>query len=196
LEQHADAGDEAVEKKVEALEETLRGFIAEEVAKYLPLAGGMMEGAVKFSSNPMKDLYVDSSGSVVLGGVEDGSYLKLRGLEDTGNPGGWMLVASDGSSSHHTICYPDGRLTSAGAHVLKAKSGSGIGQFTSVKGTANGFPIPSGGTWACYYGGELYSGQSRQGGAAIVAGGTNWKPGTWESINSSYPPVALTIRIM
>ena len=38
----------AHEDDVASLDSTLRAFIAEEVAKYLPLAGGVMTGGVEF----------------------------------------------------------------------------------------------------------------------------------------------------
>lgn len=89
------------QESVSALDSSLRALIAEEVAKYLPLAGGTMQGRINFANNTAHFVYVDADGDLLLGG--DGSFFRLRGLNSPTNPGGFQLRATDGSKNRYLI---------------------------------------------------------------------------------------------
>jgi hypothetical protein len=129
---------------------------------YLPLdgSGQMAEGAsLKFARRPTQDIWVGTDGGLMLGSGSDGGYIKLRCKDDSTNPGGWMAVATNGTTTAHLIAYPDARLTFGGKNIVRTVNGTAadtagnvtlnmsdaIGSAVASNGTS--LTLPSGGTW-------------------------------------------------
>lgn len=62
---------------------------------------------------------------------------------------------------------------SGGSYAPIPNGSGGVGWMIGRMATANGFDVlPAGGTWACYFSGNIYTGMAKTGGFGFFAGGT------------------------
>lgn len=107
-------------------------WVKKKADKYLPLAGGTMQGKLKF----LDDGAVWSDGTDLLVGDTSGALLRLRNLENPELPGVFQIRASDGADKNvYLIGTPDGTLTWGGNNVITSAGGTLTG---TVKTTQNG----------------------------------------------------------
>lgn len=86
--------------------------------KFLPLAGGTMEGTIKFSKNEEQKVYVDDNGDLLIGG-NYGGLLRIRGANSEDNPRGFQIRAGEADGVNvYLIGKPDGTLTWGGSQAL------------------------------------------------------------------------------
>lgn len=86
--------------------------------KFLPLAGGTMEGTIKFSKNEEQKVYVDDNGDLLIGG-NYGGLLRIRGANSEDNPRGFQIRAGEADGVNvYLIGAPDGTLTWGGSQAL------------------------------------------------------------------------------
>lgn len=87
--------------------------------KFLPLAGGTMEGTIKFSKNEEQKVYVDDNGDLLIGG-NYGGLLRIRGANSEDNPRGFQIRAGEADGVNmYLIGKPDGTLTWDGKELLR-----------------------------------------------------------------------------
>ena len=117
---------------VQSLETTLRTLIAEEVAKYLPLAGGTMGGGILFDPAEQSGINVIRSASHATGYLQfcggmayaSGASLALYGLEHSTNPGAFLLNAHGDGVRSLLVGRPNGQFTWAGQNIARTVNGS------------------------------------------------------------------------
>lgn len=95
-------------------------------AKFLPLAGGTMSGAITRSGTQLAKRNVDNSYLELDGGTTylNGAYLRLDGKDSSGTPGQFRLATGDGSANKQLIGKPDGSLMWDGVYVATTKAKS------------------------------------------------------------------------
>lgn len=95
-------------------------------AKFLPLAGGTMSGAITRSGTQLAKRNVDNSYLELDGGTTylNGAYLRLDGKDSSGTPGQFRLATGDGSANKQLIGKPDGTLNWNGEPVTTTKAKS------------------------------------------------------------------------
>lgn len=147
---------EGIQQAVDQEKLDIRALIAEELAKYLPLAGGTMTGNLKFANNKEIQKASDDSFLAIYGGTgyRKGSRLVLGGIGNETFKGTFNLVADTGdhevslvgNANDNTLKWRGGSvLTSAGGEMsgaivntygdlIRQKITSG---WTSIKGGTN-----------------------------------------------------------
>ena len=118
----AEAAEAALNGDISANDAALRALIAEEVAKYLPLAGGTMTGGI-ISTLPTLIRRNNNNDSLSFNGGtswNDGATLELIGSGRSNGPGNFLLRAKSASASSDLIGYPNGTL------IWKDKSIEGV----------------------------------------------------------------------
>ena len=139
--------------QLSSLDSTLRAFIAEEVAKYLPLAGGTMGGSIMFAPAEQDGLnairaashsqgYLQFCGGI---GYSSGATLALYGIEHGSNHGAFMLNAQSAEKNSLFEGRPDGTLTWAGNAILTSAGGSLAGRLKFTKNPAHYIEVDANG---------------------------------------------------
>ena len=93
--------------------------LAAAMAKFLPLSGGTMTGAIKTSFEEFIRSSTNDSGVRIYGGTGygNGSYISLRG-KDYSEKGIFTICANDGTNNKLLKGSPDGTLTWSNNNVL------------------------------------------------------------------------------
>lgn len=118
----------AKEEDVSSASEVLRAFIAEEVAKYLPLVGGVMAGGIQFEPAAQGGINVIRAASQLAGYLQfcggpayaSGASMALYGINHTTNPGAFLLNAQGSEKNSLFLGSPDGTLMWAGKNVVRS----------------------------------------------------------------------------
>ena len=118
---------EGEEGAVSSLDSTLRAFIAEEVAKYLPLAGGVMTGGVEFDRADGHIFKRDSEGRMVIRGgagtPDAGASVYLYGTDHPENPGRILLQSVKPSGGYLTLDIDKGKALIGEKNVVRSVNG-------------------------------------------------------------------------
>ncbi len=136
-----------VAAQVSSLDSTLRALIAEEVAKYLPLAGGTMTGNINFSSQYAYLTKAGTDGFITIcstTGPTNGGFFRSYGLNYSGeNPGAAAMCAVDSDGkNHNAVMKPSGQMTINGSLAV-------TGEYVHVQQATSGtMYLPDGGTWS------------------------------------------------
>ena len=140
--------------------------LAKAMAKYLPLSGGTMTGAIKSSSQTTIQATTDNSSIGIYGSTAsaNGARLLLRGKGHSNS--GWAeLSAHDGTNDKVLALRPDGTLQWGGANIVRSVNGTSAdanGNVTITSGYHTGNATSVGGASATK--------------PAVVV--TTWKSGT------------------
>lgn len=117
----AQSSADAASEEVTALDTTLRQLIVEELAKYLPLAGGTMTGTIIANRDVISGRELDQA--ITIKAHAGGPQLNLFGSEYNGEYAGVAeLVAQNGTQRSGLGVFPDGRL--------RGPSGSEVPQYS------------------------------------------------------------------
>lgn len=155
------AHEAEVVAKVSSLDSTLRGLIAEEVAKAmsaaiaaqssadgkLPLDGGTMTGNINFSSQYAYLTKAGTDGFITICSTTsptNGGFFRSYGLNYSGeNPGAAAMCAVDSDGvNHNAVMKPSGQMTINGSLAV-------TGEYVHVQqATSGSMYLPAGGTWS------------------------------------------------
>ena len=129
------ARDADQDNVVTALDAALRALIAQEVAKYLPLAGGMLTGR-------LINRAVDNSYIFIAGGTGDtvtpkSGHIIVYGKDHAYSPGHVVLAADNGVDSYKLSIKPDGTVTAGNYNVLTSGGGNLEGDLSFTQETAS-----------------------------------------------------------
>lgn len=112
---------------VSSLDSTLRALIAEEVAKYLPLAGGVMTGGVEFDRTDGHIFKRDSEGRMVIRGgagtPDAGASVYLYGADHPDTPGRILLQSVKPSGGYTTLDIDKGKALIDDKNVVRSVNG-------------------------------------------------------------------------
>ena len=103
-------------------------YVQEEVAKYLPLNGGTMTGAITSSDETVLRRPTTDSFSMLCGstGYSTGAHLRLYEKDDATHGGKFYLFATDANNSSALEGRPDGTLIWGGNDIALAKDVTAI----------------------------------------------------------------------
>lgn len=104
--------------------EALRAFIAEEVAKYLPLVGGTITGDISFSLKNAAISKSDNTGRMAVYGSAEGTSgggsVLVYGKDNPDYPGISQLAASNGTNTHYIRVTPDGTFVCDTQNIVRS----------------------------------------------------------------------------
>ena len=113
-------------------------------AKFLPLAGGKMSGAIKSQGGDALVASSDSEYIRIAGGslAEKGAEITLSGKDRTSSPGVFRVKAVNNDASVQLVGSPDGTLTWNGKNIVRSVNGTaadvaGNVAITSVQNATN-----------------------------------------------------------
>ena len=129
--------------------DALRQLIAQELAKYLPLSGGTMTGAIFAGGDDYNYLAVRNRNDrhlIISGGtnMQNGATVIMYGKDNASRPGYFELEAQDSEGYVILQGRPDGRLTWGSNVILTADMGSLIPAGTVIAFAGNPRSAPSG----------------------------------------------------
>lgn len=112
---------------VSELDSTLRAFIAEEVAKYLPLAGGVMTGALEFDRAYGHIIKSDNKGRMVIRGgavaPDAGASVHLFGADHPDSPGRLLLQSVTPDGGLLSLDLANGKALIGDKNVVRSVNG-------------------------------------------------------------------------
>lgn len=175
-----------------ALDTALRAIIAEEVAKCLPLTGGVMTGRVKSSQNGSGALSAaDNAGQLRFcggnGAWSEGGVAILYGLDSPDYPSGWSLNAFNPGTNgfvplrgFYDAASSSYKLEWGNSDVYNSSNGILMNSANVVTKTVTNGVIttaPSGGTWAYFAWAATSTGEASSTRAGTAAGGASVSAG-------------------